>query len=133
MASGVVGAAVMRAILTPKKAESHSRISQGAGAGLFMRVNDGPYGIAGPVHGSEVHARQVLADDSQCEELGTRKDRDNGGEKRKAGDDASGNELTDHDVGENEQAEKRATESHETCQLQRNGREPGRHVDGVKD
>src|SRR5688572_11783576 len=63
-----------------------------------------------PVHDAHVHAREVLADDPEREQLRARKDRDHGREEREARDTAAFDDVRDQHYREHSDAEEREDE-----------------------
>ena len=57
------------------------------------------------VHRAQVHAREVLADDPQGEELDTREDRDDGRQEREAGDAVTPDEIANEHISEHGESE----------------------------
>src|SRR6185503_1133118 len=79
------------------------------------------HNIGRSIHGAEMDASEVLAENAQGKELGAREDDDDRGEEEKAGDDAADHEVDAEDVGQDGEAEDDEEEAHAACDLQRQG------------
>src|SRR5580765_3861320 len=123
-----------RAMRRSKKAESQSRISQRSVVTPWCLLHSQSVSnrIAGLPHYSEMHPGQILANDTKCEQLRARENDNHAGEKGEAGNkDALKKIPPDYEYQE-QQPECRQDESQDAGDLQRQGAEPGQHIESMR-
>src|SRR6266496_1192984 len=75
-----------------------------------------------------MHARQLLADDSQREQLCTREERNNGGEKRKPWYASAPHQISSQNINKDSNPNKSKKKSDQACKLERYRTIAGHHV-----
>src|SRR6266849_5594805 len=84
--------------------------------------------VAGTVHHSKMHSRQILAHDPQREQLCTREKRNNGGEKRKPGYASAVHKIPSQNIDKNSNPKKSKEKPDQAGKLERQRTEAGHHV-----
>src|SRR5262245_18625449 len=78
-----------------------------------------------------MHPGQVLPDDTEGKQPGTGEDDDDRSQEREAGHTAARGDVASNDVEQQQTAQERETETHQTGKLEREYAESSHHVDGM--